>query len=143
MNAPTFSGTVSANCVFVPDVPARWSAWLSHLRGKRVTVTLEKERSTRSTQQNRYWWSCIVPMFQEIWSLARTEAGLPPYSREQVHEVLVEALAGCEDGPLPGTRVRKRTSQMDSADFTKLVDAARALAWDNYGVSIPSPGEGE
>ncbi len=140
-DALRFECTVSPECKLVPRAPATWLASLSELRGQPVIVSIAKPRQQRSLQANRYYFGCVVPIFQEVWSLARTKAGLPPYSREETHEVLVQVLVGCEDGPLPGTRVRKRTSEMDTAAFAKFVDAARELAMQQYGCVIPAPGE--
>ena len=141
LRAVLASGAISAAGEWVPDERHRWAAWLSHLRGKRVSLTLATERHVRSAQQNRYWWACVVPIFQEVWSIARTQAGLPPYDRDETHDVLAQVLIGYEDGPLPGTRVRKRTRDMAKPDFAKLVDAARELALHQYGIVIPAPGE--
>ena len=138
-----FAATVSAECKLVPEAPATWAASLSELRGQPVVVTITKPKKQRSLQANRYYFGCVVPVFQEIWSLGRTRAnpGAPPYDRDETHEVLVQVLVGYEDGPLPGSRVRKRTSEMDTAAFARFVDAARELALLQYGCVIPAPGE--
>jgi hypothetical protein len=140
-DALRFECTVSPECKLVPRAPATWLASLSELRGQPVIVSIAKPKKLRSLRANAYWHACITPIFQEIWSLGRTKQGLPPYDRDETHEVLVQVLAGYEDGPLPGTRVRARTSEMDSVRFAKLVDDARELALHNYGVTIPAPGE--
>ncbi len=141
MSELQFHATVSPDCKLVQEDRVSWMAALSTLRGERLIVTLEKPKKTRSARANRYWWSCVVPIFQEVWSIGRVQAGLPPYDRDQTHDVLVQVLGGYEDGPMPGTRVRKPTSQMSSAEFAKLVDDARELALHQYGMAIPAPGE--
>jgi hypothetical protein len=83
----------------------------------------------------------VVPTFQELWSIGREQIGLPGYDRDETHDVLVQILVGFEDGPIPGTRVRRRTSEMDSARFAKMIDDARELAREKYGMHIPEPGE--
>ena len=137
----TLSATVSPEGKLLPLAPSVWIASMREFAGKRVDVTVATERTGRSLQANKYWWSCVIPVFQEIWGKGRSAVNLPPYSRDQVHAVLVEALAGSEDGPLPGSRVRLETKGMDTATFAKLVDAGRKLAWDEYQVRIPEPGE--
>lgn len=136
-----FHAVVSPACQLVPDDRPLWLAALSRLRGERVVVTVARPKTLRSLRANRYWWGVIVPFFQEVWSAARIEQGLPPYDKDDVHDVLVQILEGYEDGPLPGTRVRKRTSRMDKPDFAHLVDGARQLALQQYGAVIPLPGE--
>lgn len=136
------TATVNERGRLVPDASSMWAASIREFAGKRVVVTIETEKTRRSSSQNAYWWAVVVPFFQEIWSRARRGPhNLPPYTKDQVHEVLVEALAGFEDGPLPGTRVRVSTSGMDSATFARLVDRARELAMHDYQSSLPAPGE--
>lgn len=141
MSEKRFPATVSAACAIVPDDRAVWLAHLTRLRGERVVVTVATPKAVRSLRANGYWWRIVVPFFQEVWSAGRVAAGLPPYDSDETHEVLVQVLVGYEDGPMPGTRVRKRTSLMDKAQFAQLVDGARALALEQYGAVIPLPGE--
>jgi hypothetical protein len=111
------------------------------LAGKRVVVTIETERQGRSTQANRYYWSCVVPTFQEVWSIARAKLGLEPLTKDETHDVLMQVRFGCDDGPLPGSRVRKKSSRMDSKQFAEYVEWCRGLAREQYGMWIPAPGE--
>ncbi len=136
-----FAAKVSAECKLVPDAPATWAASLSELRGQPVIVTIAKPKKARTLRANAFWWAVVVPVFQEVWSIGRVRAGLPPYDRDETHDVLVQVLAGFDDGPMPGTRVRKRTSEMDSAEFAKFVESARELALTQYGMHLPQPGE--
>lgn len=141
MSEKRFPATVSSACAIVPDDRAVWLAHLTRLRGERVVVTVATPKAVRSLRANRYWRGVIVPFFRDVWSVGRTSAGLPPYDSDETHDVLVQVLVGYEDGPMPGTRVRKRTSLMDTAQFAELVDGARAMALEQYGAVIPLPGE--
>lgn len=141
VSAKRFHATVSDTGKLQPEDAAAWAGALAALRGQRVVVTVERPQSVRSKRANAYWWAVIVPFFQEVWSAGRVAASLPPYDKEQAHEVLVQVLAGYEDGPLPGTRVRKLTRDMFTREFAQLVDGARALAREQYGSVIPLPGE--
>lgn len=137
MSQARFSATVEPGGKLKPDAPTVWAATLAPWAGKRVVVTVETERQRRSVQANARYWACVVPLFQQVWSDARVRAGLPGYTREEVHEVLVQVVAGCEDGPLPGSRVRVRTSEMDSPTFAKYVQRCEELAWQQYQVQVP------
>jgi hypothetical protein len=141
MSERRFYATVSDESKLIPEDRIAWAASLSDLRGERVVITLAKPKKHRSLQSNRYWFGIVVPIFQEIWSLGREKLGLPPYDKDETHDVLVQVLAGFDDGPLPGSRVRKRTSEMDTAVFSKLIADARELALHNYGVFVPEPGQ--
>ncbi len=101
--------------------------------------TRKYDRVGRSLSANAYWWATVVPFFQDVWSAGRT----PPYTKQQVHDVLVQVLIGCEDGPYPGSRLQKETHTMTAIEFAHLIDAAKQLAWDQYQAHIPEPGEGD
>lgn len=137
MSEIRLGATVTEKGGLKPDAPTIWAALLSKLAGKRVVVTIQPEATRRSSQANARYWSCIVPVFQQIWSEARVKAGLPGYTREEVHEVLVQVLVGCEDGPLPGSRVRVRTSTMSKEQFQAFTKAAEDLLWQQYRVPVP------
>ena len=59
-----FVGT-SDGKAFVPDERGRWVGWLAKYKGRRVTITAEPERLRRTAQQNKRYWSLIVPVYQE------------------------------------------------------------------------------
>jgi hypothetical protein len=120
---------------------AKFKAELTRLAGKRVYVSLETERALRSIIQNKYWFGVVVETFRAMWSKRRTEAGLPPYTKEQIHDVLVQVLLGTEEGPVLGSRVSVPTRNLSPADFSTLIDKARQMARDDYAMEIPEPGE--
>lgn len=88
MSEKRFPAIVSAACAIVPDDRAVWLAHLTRLRGERVVVTVATPKAVRSLRANGYWWRIVVPFFQEVWSAGRVGAGLPPYTREETHEVV-------------------------------------------------------
>lgn len=133
MSELRFQATVEPGGRLKPEAPAVWAASLAKLAGKRVTVMIKPESHRRSNQANARYWSCIVPVFQQVWSEGRQV----PYTREEVHEVLVQVLVGCEDGPLPGSRVRVRTSLMDTEAFAKFMRDAEHLLYQRYQVQVP------
>ena len=125
----------------VIDDPMGWRMKLSEAKPGHGVLTYEPDRTVRSSQANRYWWGVIVDTFRDIWSRGRVTAGLPPYTREETHSVLVQVLAGSEPGPLAGSVLHLPTRAMDTAQFSALIDGARALAWDQYQLNIPAPGD--
>jgi hypothetical protein len=121
----------------------RWHQELSALVGKRVVVTVETEQQRRTSQANRYWRGVVVEFFREVWSQQqRTPHGLPPYSNDDAHDVLVRVLLGEEPGPM-GRTIRKSTAHLPSDVFSKLVSDAKELAWQQYQARIPEPNERE
>lgn len=123
--------------------PALFRRGLARLAGKRVYLSVETERALRSTVQNRYWFGVIVETFRDMWSKGRKEAGLPPYTKEQAHDVLVQVLLGTEEGPVLGSRVSVPTRTLNAAEFSALIEKARSMAAQDYGMNIPEPGDVE
>jgi hypothetical protein len=114
-----------------------------HLQGvlaalpERISVTLERERVIRTSQQNRYYHSCIVPIVQEVLSVGRDL----PLSRDQTHELLKQAFLGFEDTKLG--RVGKSTRELDTKQFTKYCDDIQSHFVTEFGIAFPRPGEPE
>ena len=139
MSEGTFSGVV-ADGRFLPDLD-HWTIWLREHEGRRVVITADTERMRTSGRARRYYFGVVVREFRDLWSQARVALRLPPYTKDEVHSVLVQVLVGSEPGPLPGSVLAVRTRDMDSKRFAQLVDDARHLALHDYGVLIPEPGE--
>jgi hypothetical protein len=56
--------------------------------------------------------------------------------------VLVQVILGSEPGPLPGSVLAVPTRNSDSKVFADLIDKGRELAYHEYRINIPPPGEG-
>lgn len=132
---------LTADHRLVLDDRVRWQARLAQMRPGRKVVTVEDEKQRRGVGANGYHWKIIVPYFQQVWSEGRVKLGLPPYSKEQAHSVLVQALVGSEPGPVPGTVTHVSTSAMNTGEFSDLDRAARQYAWDHYQSKLPEPNE--
>ncbi len=116
-------------------------ARVEEFAGKRVTVSVESVSGKHSDATRRYWWGVIVPFFQLIWTRERRlPLGLPGYTKDDAHEVLVQISLGFEDGP-HGTRVRKKTRDLSQQDYSKLIEDAKSMAWHDYQAVIPDPSE--
>src|SRR5450759_1029472 len=72
-----FDGTVKENKLFV-DKSEQFKQHLVSLNGKRVQVTVEKIKHTRTLQQNKYYWSVVVKLISQ-------HTGHDP---DQIHELL-------------------------------------------------------
>lgn len=108
------------------------------LRGMwRVTWTLFRTR--RSDRQNRYWHPCFVEPFRE----AMAEQG-QLMDHEQAHNALVTAVVGNEwADPKTGATFswRPHTSEMDTAEFNRMLDLAAQLLVEMFGIIVPDPSE--
>jgi hypothetical protein len=140
---PSFSGQVNAQGRLVLDDEVGWRLFLAKWHGRRIGIEAEPEYVHRSIRSNKYYFGRVVKTLQGIWSRGRTAIGLPPYTKHEAHSVVVQVCAGSEPGPLPGSVLAIPTRTMPQDVFSKLIDDARQLAWDQYEVNIPPGNEPE
>ena len=100
--------------------------------GKRIQIRIEKLKSKRSIQQNRYWWLAMTILGNEL-----------GYSKEETHELMKFKF-------LKRERVIEKTGEileyiestttLSKSDFADMVtDMVRWAA--SMGIVIPLPGE--
>ena len=105
---------------------------LLQFEGKRVEIRIEKLKSKRSIQQNRYWWLAMTILGNEL-----------GYSKEETHELMKFKF-------LKRERVIEKTGEileyiestttLNKSDFADMVtDMVRWAA--SMGIVIPLPGE--
>jgi len=105
---------------------------LLQFEGKRVEIRIEKIKSKRSIQQNRYWWLAMTILGNEL-----------GYSKEETHELMKFKF-------LKRERVIEKTGEileyiestttLSKSDFADMVtDMVRWAA--SMGIVIPLPGE--
>lgn len=136
---PKFNAVVSNKATLIPTAPTALRKWLEKRKGLSVVMDIEDDKGRRTSQANRYYWGCVVETFQQVWSKPRIAIGLQPYTKEQVHRVLLQVLFGVEEGPL-GTTVEIESHTMDTKTFnTLLIEKAKELAWQHYEMKIPDP----
>lgn len=69
-----------------PDSPEAYAALLQALKGKRVVVTIKRERNTRTAEQNRLLWSVYGEAVAEGVDLIELATGQPVFQcAEDVH----------------------------------------------------------
>ena len=74
---PIFTGHIESG-FFRLDNAGTFATFLRTLEGKRIELTIRRERLGRSLQQNRYYWGVVV-------SLIADHCGYEP---EEMHEAL-------------------------------------------------------
>lgn len=105
---------------------------LKQFEGKRIQIRIEKLKSKRSIQQNRYWWLAMTILGNEL-----------GYSKEETHELMKFKF-------LKRERVIEKTGEileyiestttLSKSDFADMVtDMVRWAA--SMGIVIPLPGE--
>jgi hypothetical protein len=128
-----FRAWVSETGKAVWHKPEELAAKLKDYIGKEIVVTIERWHQKRSDRQNRWYWSCVVPAVADYLSQGREF----PISNDDTHFLLKRAFLGAEEtalGLLP-----KSTTQLDIVEFTEYVEAIRAHAASEWGLSISDP----
>ena len=105
---------------------------LHALEGEDIDCTVEKHRSTRSLNQNAYYWKVIVGMLSD-------ELG---YSKDEMHEILKgkflseEVKVGDEI-----IRYAKSTASLKTNTFEDLMTDIREWASATLNIMIAQPNE--
>ena len=109
-----------------------WIDTLYALEGQDIDVTIEKHRSTRSGNQNRYYFGVIVKMLSE-------ETG---YSKGEMHEVLKGRFLG-QETKIGNETVfyTKDTSSLKTTEFEEYLSDIREWASVELGCYLPTPNE--
>jgi hypothetical protein len=120
------------------DEPALYATTIKTFAGKRVVVSITRETSQRSDQQNRWYWGCVLALISE-------HTGYQP---EELHDLFKVrfipkhvALADGngvvrEEGVIGGS-----TARLDTIDFAAYCERVRQFAAEELGVVIPDPNE--
>lgn len=106
---------------------------LPHFEGKRVEITIEVVKSTRSIKQNRLWWLYIKIIADEI-----------GYDKNELHEMakfkflkkeaVIESTG--EVMPYIGS-----TAKLNKSDFAELVNNLQRWSAETFGIVLPDPQE--
>lgn len=113
---------------------------LRALNGKRVVVSVAEVKKTRSSQQNRYYWSCVVKLITD----AFRDAG-NMVNADDVHDFLKAEVGKLSqvlvtvEGEVfrgPGS-----TAKLTTTEFSNYIEAVKAWAADRLDLKIPSPDE--
>lgn len=130
MSTPTaFSGMVKDG-KFIPDDRIGFIKAFSRKDGTRMVVTAKRFVPRRSNDMNAYWWSCVIPLFQEEMSLDNSYA---------VHEAVLCAIGHYQPKEILGEvkPVAKPTKDLPADEFSKLIDAAERLFSEYYNGRLP------
>jgi len=109
---------------------------IEQFEGKNVTITIEKTRSKRSNDQNRYYWSGVVPIVHR----GLKDAGYA-ISKDDTH-LAMRAKFLSEPIPMEdGTYIDKfkSTTELTKSEFSDYIESIRDWAFDYLGVTIPPP----
>jgi hypothetical protein len=118
------------------DAPVLWASALGRLKGKRVTVRLEKETGRRSNPQNRRFFGVILPVCREILNQKLREDGsLVVLTKERTHRLLEQCFMPTD--PTPLGPAAKTCSDLDTPIFSAFMDEVERHFRTEYGAVFP------
>jgi hypothetical protein len=130
------TGSCSQNMILTFDDPRRYNLAVAAVAGKRFQLTLEPEKSTRSNEQNRYYWGIIIEMIAVEFCGMATES-----DKDHVHRGLGGLFLRRKDEKT-GLEYIESTTKLSVQEFQDYLQQCRHWAAEN-GLSIPEPNEVE
>lgn len=104
------------------DRPKDYARYTRSFSGQFVELTIRKQRTTRSSRANSFYWAAVVPAIAEA-------AG---YTKDEAHEALKHHLLK-EDGDGPLVKVRS-TAALSVEEFSTYTEEAMALGATMFGI---------
>lgn len=104
-----------------------------------VELTLQSKTKGRSTQQNRYYWGCVLPIIKDV---LKEQHGLI-YSSEDLHDFLKIKHNSIEivNQDAVVERLPVSTTELSTVEFKDYMERVRLWAQEYFGVIIPLPNE--
>lgn len=137
MNEFVTSGIVEGGKLKLRNQKAFHAAMDTFVDGE-VRVTIERARATRSEQQNRWYWGCILKHLSE-------HTG---YTAEELHEYCKQRfnskkVAFCDDNGVikDEETIGLSTTRLNKITFGEYCEAIRQWAAEDLHVYIPDPNE--
>lgn len=110
---------------------------LQIFEGKRVEISIQKQRGHRSNQQNRLWW-----VYMQI---IADETG---HTKEEIHELCKKMflskpieLVNLKTGEVTQETTFGSTAQLNKDQFTELIDNLQKWAATILDIVLPDPDE--
>lgn len=112
--------------------------WRERHAGKEIVLVVKLKKPNRSTSQNGYYWSVVVPMITE----AVNEYG-NEWTNDDTHEFLKSRFNNREVEMKNGVIVSlpQSTTGMDTAEFSRYIDEVKQWSSVVLGLYIPEPNE--
>ena len=115
---------------------------ISSYDGKRLKMTFEVARKTRTNQQNKYYWGVVVPIWKNI---IKVEWGTI-LTTDETHEFLknqynFKEIVNHETGEI--VKIPKQTKKNNTIEMIDFIERCRQGALLMFSVDIPLPNEYE
>lgn len=100
------------------------------MKGSVVEIVVRKQRRTRTSKQNRYFWGVVMAEICACAGYRREDAA-------QLHDALAFKFLPLPPCPITGSPRRQRTPETDTAEFGVYLDQVIQWAAETWGVVIP------
>ena len=127
----THRGRVEKGNVIL-DNRNRYLVNLASLEGKRIELSIKKEKSQRSLNQNAYYFGVVVEILSDFTG----------YEREEMHEALKEKFLSSEIDE-HGLRKIKSTTKLKTTEMEDYLERIRRWAATELNCYVPLPNEVE
>lgn len=125
---PLFNGTIKKGKLYLADME-QFNQYISNFEGKDVHISVGIPRKDRSSEQNRYYWGCVVEILQK-------ELGYE--TKEMMHDALRMTFLKVHYTDKPPTI--KSTTELSTVEFEEYLSQVRQWA-SQEGIYIPLPNE--
>ena len=115
------------------NVSLKIASELKQFEGKRVEIKIQKLKSTRSQQQNRYWWAIVTILSNEI-----------GYTKEELHDILKFKFlkkSKVVEGTGEILEYLGSTAKLNKSEFADLTTDLIRWSAETFNVVLPQPGE--
>jgi hypothetical protein len=129
-----YKGSVEGGLLCLPPSAKRK---LSQMEGKPCEVQINPWSDNRSSRQNRYYWSCVIPgavaAFRFDWGVQ--------FTPQAAHDACRTQFLGVQRFGVKQVAVVRSSATLTSAEFSAYIDTIRHWALHDCGVVIPTPEE--
>lgn len=124
---PVFRAQIKSGVIIFYQ-PSKAYAYIETLEGKYVEVTVRKERSQRSLQQNSYYHAVVVKMLSDFTG----------YEQDEMHEILKQQFLKKVNAD--GFEFVKSTTKLSTVEFEEYLESIKRWA-AMLGCVVPDPNE--
>lgn len=130
-----FSGTAKDG-KFLPDDPDRVKSCLKNFDEKTIDVTIRLYKTTRSNEQNRYYWGVVIKLLCEHTGFAKDEMHEVLKQKFLLRTIIIE-----KNGKVHELEFVKSTTKINTSYFEEYLSKCRDFSLIELDVYIPLPHE--
>lgn len=135
-----FNGRVNEDGILKIFNRKIFDALIHNFKNKDIVIEISSKKKNRSSEQNRYYWGIVVPIFQQGFFENYNEW----QSKEEIHEFIKQhfnykEIVNNNSGEV--LRLGSTTTDLSTTDFEILMDKCRFFADDFFNIKIPLPNE--